>query len=712
MLCNSNNLHKQTYSYFHHSTLIDTYGKTSIVDTDIGRLQEEEKRLFFRSKSFVVFLAFVLALQASFLTVASNVSAATTEQFQVSTGVKYKRNDEVINTRNQSVRVMEVNLLDPYTRLDLRIPRPLNSLSTTSSYARVDHRDGNRIVGAINGSFFDMSSKLPMYLISYNNVLVNAGIIASGRDQFVNEPIAFGIDSQGKALIDSFQFNLTATHAGITYPITSMNKTRSYDNLILYTPEYGTSTNTNQYGMEVVFRGASKTRNLAFGDIISATVSEVRPYGQSSTIPEDGFVLSANGDKLPILKAMVPGDKVDFSIQIDDKWKNSKYMLTSGPRLVENGAVSLSIDPNSSRATERAPRTAVAIDQTGTKVFMVTVDGRQSGYSSGMTLTEFAQYLVKLGAYKALNLDGGGSTTMITRRHGKEMASLMNVPSDPGNRERAVHTTLQAISTAPLGQPTYFEVTHNVPKTEMEQGTSANIQLKYVLDQYFNPLIVDPSQFKLSSNVGIFNGTTFTATTVGEGRITVSYGNLVKEIPVKVKPETPPFADIPNGFKYYTELKYLKQQNVIQGYADNTYRPETTLKRIDAVLLLARSLKLDTTQVKDVNFIDVPKTYRFYNEVAAVVNAGIIKGKDGGTRFDPNAPITRAEMAVILQRGFKLTGEAEVPFTDVPQSSFAYNAIVALVANDVTKGYADGTFKPNDTVTRMTYALFLYRILA
>jgi hypothetical protein len=694
--------------------LIDTYGKTSIVDTDIGREQEEEKRLFFRSKSFVVFLAFVLTLQASFLTVASDVSAATTEQFQVSTGVKYKRIDELIDTKNQSLRVMEVNLLDPYTRLDLRIPNPLNSLSTTSSYARVDHREGNRVVGAINGQLFNFSNRMTDYLISYNNVLVNAGGIPTGEDQYVNEPIAFGIDSQGKALIDSFNLGLTATHLGLTNTITSINRVRNNDQLLLYTPEQGLTTGTNQYGYEVIFTGASKNKNLAFGDVITGTVSAIRPYGDTNvpTIPADGFVLSAHGEKMQFLKAMKPGDNIEISIQIDDKWKNSKYMLVSGPRLVDNGTVSLSMDPNSLKAREITARTAIAVDRTGSKVFMVTVDGRQSGYSSGMNLTDFAQYLVKLGAYKALNLDGGGSTTMITRRHGKEMASLMNVPSDPGNRERAVHTTLQAISTAPLGQPTYFEVTHNVPKTEMEQGTSANIQLKYVLDQYFNPLIVDPSQFKLSSNVGIFNGTTFTATTVGEGRITVSYGNLIKEIPVKVKPETPPFADIPNGFKYYTELKYLKQQNVIQGYADNTYRPETTLKRIDAVLLLARSLKLDTTQVKDVNFIDVPKTYRFYNEVAAVVNAGIIKGKDGGTRFDPNAPITRAEMAVILQRGFKLSGETEVPFTDVPQSSFAYNAIVALVANDVTKGYADGTFKPNDTVTRMSYALFLYRILA
>ena len=49
------------------------------------------------------------------------------------------------------------------------------------------------------------------------------------------------------------------------------------------------------------------------------------------------------------------------------------------------------------------------------------------------------------------------------------------------------------------------------------------------------------------------------------------------------------------------------------------------MKRIDAALLLVRSLKLDTTNVQDVNFLDVPKTYRFYKEIAAITNAGIIQ---------------------------------------------------------------------------------------
>jgi hypothetical protein len=659
------------------------------------------------AKKVVVTLAMsLLVLQSA---VAQAGFASTYEQFPVSSGVKYKENKEVINTYDQSIKVLEVNLQDPYTRLDVSIPE-LGKISGTTAQAKAVHLEGNRVVGAINGSFFDTKTKLPMYLIAQNDILVNSGIIASGRDQYVNEPIAFGINAGGKAQIEYFDLDLTVSHNGTVTDMTSMNKIRNNDNLILYTPDYMDGyTNTNQYGYEVIFTGASKNKDLAFGDVITGTVSAKREYASTtntnSQIPADGFVLSAHGEQMEFLKNMQVGEQVSISIDIDDKWKGSKYILASGPRLVDNGAVSLSIDPNSSRARERAPRTAIAVDRTMTKVFMVTVDGRAEGYSKGMNLTEFAQYLVKLGAYKALNLDGGGSTTMLARKHGDDMASLINRPSD--GWERAVSTTLQAISTAPLGQEASFGV--GLSSSAVVVGSTISVSLKYVLDQFYNPLAKDPAKLKLSSTLGSFEGNTLKTTKVGDGVIVATYGNLKKEIPIKVKSDSP-FIDIPSTSQYYSITKYLYDRDVIAGYSDGKYRPANTLKRIDAALLLVRSLKLDTSNIQDVNFVDVPKTYRFYKEVAAITNAGIISGKQNGTLFDPNAPLTRAEMAVILQKGFKLEGSAETPFTDVPEQSFAYNAISSLYANKITEGY--GTlYKPADTVTRIQYAIFLYRAL-
>jgi len=80
----------------------------------------------------------------------------------------------------------------------------------------------------------------------------------------------------------------------------------------------------------------------------------------------------------------------------------------------------------------RATRTAVGIDEDGNKVFFLTVDGRQS-FSRGYTMVELANMMQALGAENALNLDGGGSTTMVGHTDAGQL-SVLNSPSDGTQR--------------------------------------------------------------------------------------------------------------------------------------------------------------------------------------------------------------------------------------------------------------------------------------
>ena len=88
------------------------------------------------------------------------------------------------------------------------------------------------------------------------------------------------------------------------------------------------------------------------------------------------------------------------------------------------------------------PRTAVGFNQDSTKLLLVTVDGRQPGHSIGMSLSELANFMLRLGCFQAINLDGGGSTTMLVGTR------VVNRPSDASG-ERAVANALLVISTAP-----------------------------------------------------------------------------------------------------------------------------------------------------------------------------------------------------------------------------------------------------------------------
>ncbi|MBT2687184.1 phosphodiester glycosidase family protein [Bacillus sp. ISL-47] len=636
--------------------------------------------------------------------------AETKAQYPISSGVQYKYSQEVINTYPQAINLLEINTADTYTQLDLSYPDPLNTLAATSAQAKRNHYEGHRVIGAVNGSFFDMKSKLPMYLISYNNKLVNLGLTQFESEHYVNKPAAFGVNSSGKAQIEDYSLSVKMTHSGSTKEITSINKIREANELILYTPENITrNPGTNQWGYEVVFTNASKNRDLAFGDRITGTVQAIRPFGDTTvpTIPEDGFILSAHGDKQEALKSLKPGDTVQIDLSIDSKWQNSRFMLASGPMLVNNGAYGLNMDSNNIRARERAPRTAIAIDKTQTKVFMVTVDGRQSGYSSGMTLPEFANYLIKIGAYKAINLDGGGSTAMAIRKQGQEYPSLINRPSD--GWERSVSSTLQVISTAPIGNPKYINASLS-KSGEVIAGTSVSVELKTVLDQFYNPLPKDLTKLKVTTTLGEVQGNTVSLTKPGQAVITASYGEAVKKFTVNVTEEETEFSDVPASYKYYKEITALTSQQIITGYPDGTFRPNTTISRMEAALLLTRALKLDTENVQDVDFRDVPKDHKFYKEIAAVASKGIMVGKSENY-FDLSSNLTRAEMAVILHRAFNLSGSEKVPFTDVTPETFGYYSISTLLANDITEGFPDNTYRPKESLNRFQFALFLYRIL-
>ena len=72
------------------------------------------------------------------------------------------------------------------------------------------------------------------------------------------------------------------------------------------------------------------------------------------------------------------------------------------------------------------PRTVIAIDQHSTKLWMVVVDGRQAGYSEGITLAELGMFLIRLGADRALNLDGGGSSTLAIEN--ADQSAVLNAP--------------------------------------------------------------------------------------------------------------------------------------------------------------------------------------------------------------------------------------------------------------------------------------------
>ena len=116
------------------------------------------------------------------------------------------------------------------------------------------------------------------------------------------------------------------------------------------------------------------------------------------------------------------------------------------PRLVRDSAIVPEVDTGGQPgfATGRHPRTAIGIADSSKRLLLVVVDGRQAPYSDGMTLRELATLMQALGAREALNLDGGGSTTMVVENRKSRKLEIANRPSD-ATGERTVGDALAVV---------------------------------------------------------------------------------------------------------------------------------------------------------------------------------------------------------------------------------------------------------------------------
>jgi hypothetical protein len=206
----------------------------------------------------------------------------------------------------------------------------------------------------------------------------------------------------------------------LNYEVTGINRQRKKDDTILFTPEFHHTSLTDEDGIEIIVRNAK--------------VVQIIDKKGSNLIPSDGYILSASGKARDwVLQNVKIGERVERKLNIDTLgYENRRFFreyaedIVGGvPQLIKNGKIEITWEQEKSSKSfveTRHPRTAVAKLKDG-KFLMVTVDGRQKE-SVGMNLNELAALLLELGAVNAMNLDGGGSTTMFAG------GKVVNNPSD------------------------------------------------------------------------------------------------------------------------------------------------------------------------------------------------------------------------------------------------------------------------------------------
>ncbi|MFD5574101.1 phosphodiester glycosidase family protein [Streptomyces cadmiisoli] len=295
------------------------------------------------------------------------------------------------------------------------------SSGTVTGKSRVtEQAERTGAIAAINGDYFDM-----------NDTEAPIGAAVSRKDGLVNSPtqgrnqsVAIGADGLGR-LAQVFLEGEVTTGGGERLKLSGVNSPALTSGGIgLFTAQWGAAARTKPVG------GADRVTEVWLRD---GKVTQVHPFVSSEQIPAGTSVLLGREAGADALAALATGDTVDVAYRPRADFGDVAVAVGGGQVLVENGVVKHYTDGDTVTATSR---TSVGFSADGRTMYLVAIDGKQTN-SRGMDLNELGAFMKGLGAVNALNMDGGGSTTMAARLPGEGATGLVNSPSDGSERQVA-----------------------------------------------------------------------------------------------------------------------------------------------------------------------------------------------------------------------------------------------------------------------------------
>ncbi len=172
------------------------------------------------------------------------------------------------------------------------------------------------------------------------------------------------------------------------------------------------------------------------------------------------------------------------------------------------------------------------------------------------------------------------------------------------------------------------------------------------------------------------------------------------------------FSDVQPGDYFYEAVRYLYCMGAVSGYGDGTFRPYnvTTRAQLTKIIVLAEGWPIDTKGGP--HFTDVPSSNPFYDYIETAYNHAIITGYQDGT-FRPDNSVTRAQLSKIIvnAQGWPIDATGGPHFTDVPSSNPFYGFIETAYNHAIITGYQDGTFRPDNSATRGQISKIVYQAI-
>ena len=588
---------------------------------------------------------------------------------------------------------------------------------------------GYRVVGSINGDFYDTATGYPLGL------LVSGGEILSGSSSYY----AVGFRADGSAVMGSPNLQITLSSRGQTLSLSGINKPRvESGGVTLLTYDFRTdhTTGTSTAGVSVL--ATILSGSAAIGGELLLQVDQVVEDTSALAIGENQVVLTTSltgyTQGLAMLRAMMPGETFTVSFTADPQWTGVTEAIGALYLLVDNGVV------QSGFTAGNAPRTAVGLKADG-QVVLYTVDGRQSDYSMGASLNVLAQRMAELGCVTAVCMDGGGSTTMTASTPDSTVTQLINSPSDGSQRKVSNHLFLLA-SGVPTNIPHHVYLSASAPV--VLAGHTVSLTANVVDSAYFpmsEPVTLTASSGQIDGNTLIApaQGGVVTVTAVSASGLTASVDVLVIDSPdsMTVKRDNTAVTSLTLVPGETAQLSVSVMYNHLEletSPTDFTWSVDSSLGAIDENGVLRTGYTEGSgviTVTKGTSTVTIPLTLDADSPfvdteghwgsayMAALYHRGIFTGATVGdqTYAYPDSGVTRQEFAVLLSRYLGVNtadyASVEVPFADMDQvDAWAADAVRAMYALGIVGGSTvngQQVFNPKSTLTRAEAVTMLGR---
>lgn len=585
---------------------------------------------------------------------------------------------------------------------------------------------GYNVVGAVNADFGE-SNGVP------TGMVVENGVYKSSPEG--NSAIAF---NDGRAFVSEkpeVELTFTNEENGYEYTTEHLNKSRTDYGAYVFSEYFSTvSTRTSGDGWFVRFEVLGGDE-LTLGGEVELIVTEINTDGGSVSIGGDNLILTASDAAAlgMVAESFEVGDRVTLEISCSDgRLEDADWVSGCGNILALDGEI-YDQDRWNSEVTDANPRTAIGIKSDGTVVYHV-LDGRSS-LSVGATLEELAQDMLSMGCVDVVNLDGGGSSVMSLRVPGIDGFTVVNDPSD--GRLRSVSSYILFVTDSdPNGSAgrlflaedgdyvlagssvdiTVVATDRALHTAAAPESVSARAQRGTVEGGvYTAPASAGTDSISLSGGGVSGSGTLHVIDRVDSLTVTdAATGNTVSQLML----ENGESVDLDVAAKYLMRdvslsdeaVEYTLTGDIGTITPDGVFTASLSGAAAGTISVSCGGVTREISVRVAFEFTDM-RGHWASEFVKELYEAGIVTGVTD-TEFGPSLSMKRGDFVLMLYRAAgqpAVSGSAG--FEDVAADAYYADAVAWAVANGITEGKGEGTFAPDDTLTRQEGFTFLYRAL-